>query len=143
MLRGPQPPAAYYILDPSLYLCFADDLLIFIDGSLESVQAVLQVLKEFERRSGLAVSVHKTSFFASGLTAAETDQIQFSTGMPLGALPVRYLGVPLSTKKLTLLNCEGLLLVLNFHPPQGLCQTYQLHVRCVSLARKHRESSFC
>lgn len=38
------------------HLCFADDLLIFIDGSEESVQCVLQVLKEFEERSGLAVS---------------------------------------------------------------------------------------
>lgn len=81
------------------HLCFADDLLIFMDGSLESVQAVLQVLREFESRSGLSVSVHKTSFFASGLSAAETDLIQFSTGMAMGSLPVRYLGVPLCTKK--------------------------------------------
>lgn len=29
--------------------------------------------------------------------------------MPLRSLPVHYLGVPLCTKKLTLLNCEGLL----------------------------------
>ncbi|XP_048624100.1 uncharacterized protein LOC106453611 [Brassica napus] len=91
------------------HLCFADDLLIFMDGSLESVQAVLQVLREFESRSGLSVSVHKTSFFASGHSAAETDLIQFSTGMAMGSLPVRYLGVPLCTKKLSLLNCEGLL----------------------------------
>lgn len=110
---------------------------IFIDGTLDSVQAVLQVLRDFEQRSGLAVSVHKTSFFASGLTAAETDLVQFSTGMPLGSLPVRYLGVPLCTKKLTLLNCEGLLLVLNVYPTQGVCQAYQLFVWCVSLARKH------
>lgn len=33
------------------YLSFADDLLIFIDGSLESVQQVLSVLREFELRS--------------------------------------------------------------------------------------------
>lgn len=91
------------------HLCFADDLLIFIDGSLSSVQAVLQVLREFEERSGLAVSLQKSSFFASGLSAMETDEIQVSTGMPMGSLPVRYLGVLLCTKKLTLLNCEVLL----------------------------------
>lgn len=34
------------------HLCFADDLLIFIDGSLASVQNVLQILREFELRSG-------------------------------------------------------------------------------------------
>lgn len=91
------------------HLCFADDLLIFIDGSMDSVQAVLQVLREFELRSGLAVSVQKSSFFASGLSQRETDLIQFTTGMPMGSLPVRYLGVPLCTKKLSLLNCEVLL----------------------------------
>lgn len=91
------------------HLCFADDLLIFMDGSLESVHAVLQVLREFELRSGLAVSVQKSSFYASGLTQMETDLIQFTTGMPMGTLPVRYLGVPLCTKKLSLLNCEVLL----------------------------------
>lgn len=91
------------------HLCFADDLLIFIDGSLDSFLAVLQILKEFELRSGLAVSVQKSSFFASDLPPSETELIQFSTGMPMGTLPVRYLGVPLCTKKLTLLNCEGLL----------------------------------
>lgn len=39
------------------HLNFADDLLIFIDGSLESVQCVLKVLSDFEQRSGLAVRV--------------------------------------------------------------------------------------
>lgn len=102
-------------LSPYLFVIALNNLslmlkkVIFVDGNIESVQAVLQVLREFELRSGLAVSVHKTTFFASGLTADEANTIQFSTGMPLGSLPVRYLGVPLVTKKLTLLNCEVLL----------------------------------
>lgn len=91
------------------HLSFADDLLIFIDGSVESVQMVLQVLHEFELRSGLAVSLQKSSFFASGFSDAEIDAIQFSTGMPCGSLPMKYLGVPLCTKKLTLANCEPLI----------------------------------
>lgn len=37
-----------------LYLSFAHDLLIFIEGYIESMQCVLQVLKEFEDRSGLS-----------------------------------------------------------------------------------------
>lgn len=91
------------------HLSFADDLLIFIDGSLESVQRVLQLLHEFEKRSGLTVSLQKSSFFASGLTEQEIATIQVSTGMPCGSLPMRYLGVPLCTKKLNLQNCEPLL----------------------------------
>ncbi|XP_018453583.1 uncharacterized protein LOC108824675 [Raphanus sativus] len=76
------------------HMSFADDLLIFVEGSIESVQAV---------------SYQKTSFFASGLTEAETSAIQVSTGMKCGSLPMKYLGVPLCTKKLTLANCEPLL----------------------------------
>lgn len=90
-------------------MSFADDLLIFIDGSISSLQAVLQILKEFELRSGLAVSVQKSSFFASGLSQAEIDAIQVSTGMPIASLPVRYLGVPLSSSKPTLSHCEVLI----------------------------------
>ncbi|XP_013617247.1 PREDICTED: uncharacterized protein LOC106323713 [Brassica oleracea var. oleracea] len=57
-------------------------------------------------RSGLAVSMQKTSLFASGLTDTEVDTVQASTGMALGHLPFRYLGVPLDSRKITLANCE-------------------------------------
>lgn len=91
------------------HLSFDDDLLIFIDGSIESVQQVLKVLHEFEKRSGLAVSLQKISFFASGLSAQETDLIKVSTGMAQGSLPFRYFGVPINSKKLNLTSCEPLL----------------------------------
>lgn len=91
------------------HLSFADDLLIFTDGSLASVQQVLMVLREFELRSGLKVSMEKTSFFSSGLTDQETQLIQATSGMKMGTLPFRYLGVPLDSKKLNLVSCEPLI----------------------------------
>ncbi|XP_048634085.1 uncharacterized protein LOC125608168 [Brassica napus] len=91
------------------HLSFADDLLIFTDGSIESVQCVLQVLRDFEYRSGLAMSNQKTSFFVSGLSEDEVNRIQVSTGMSCGTLPFRYLGVPLNSKKLSLSGCDTLL----------------------------------
>lgn len=63
----------------------------------------------FRQYSKFSVSLNHAQDIASGLTASKTDAIQVSIGMPLGSLPVRYLGVPLCTKKLTLLNCERLL----------------------------------
>lgn len=90
-------------------LSFADDLLIFIDCSLESAQNVHQVLQEFEQRSGLAVSMQKTSFCASGLSTQEIDTIQDSTGILCVSLPFRYLGIPLNSQKLNLQICEPLL----------------------------------
>ncbi|KAG2292653.1 hypothetical protein Bca52824_039322 [Brassica carinata] len=75
------------------HLCFADDLLIFTDGSLNSMQG----------------SVEKSCFFSAGLNTLETSALVNSTGISQGSLPMRYLGLPLSTKKLSLLNCEPLL----------------------------------
>lgn len=60
-------------------------------------------------RSGLAVSLQKTSFYASGLSEQEINTIQASTGMVNGTLSFKYLGVPLNSKKLSLANCEPLL----------------------------------
>lgn len=91
------------------HLCFADDLLIFCDGSLRSVKNVLEVLENFKELSGLSVSISKTCFFACGVKQPEIEQILSQCGLSQGTLPIRYLGVPLCTKKLTLANCEPLI----------------------------------
>lgn len=91
------------------HLCFADDLLIFCDGSPSSITAILEILKDFELRSGLAISVAKTSLFAAGIKPHELNQIKATTGLQEWTLPVRYLGVPLCTKQLNLANCAPLL----------------------------------
>lgn len=91
------------------HLCFADDLLIFTKGDKQSVKGVLEVLKEFELQSGLGVSLSKTCFFSCGLQQMEINEIAEETGLSHGTLPIRYLGVPLCTKKLSLSNCEPLI----------------------------------
>lgn len=97
-------------LDSKLtHLCFADDLLIFCHGSLQSIKGVLDVLTDFQSKSGLAISISKTCFFSSGLQNHEIDQIKQETGLSYGQLPIRYLGVPLCTKKLSMANCEPLI----------------------------------
>lgn len=91
------------------HLSFADDLLTFSDGSLSSIQAILGILKDFEQRSGLAIGLQKTSFFAAGMSDAEIEDIKVQTGISLGVLPIRYLGVPLHTKRISLIQCAPLL----------------------------------
>lgn len=94
------------IHSPHTHLCFADDLLIFTDGSITSVQGVLQVLSDFEALSGLSISIAKSSIFTSGLTEAETESIIAVSGISEGSLPVRYLGLPLNSRKLSMTQCE-------------------------------------
>lgn len=90
------------------HLSFAYDLLIFRDGSLSSLQGVLMVLREFKALSGLSISISKTSFYSAGLAPGGIEAISVSTGLRQGSPPIRYLGVPLNTKKLSIANCEPL-----------------------------------
>lgn len=55
------------------------------------------------------MSVDKTSIYYAGLKPLEMEEISTSTGLTAGSLPVRYLGVPLCTKKLSMLNCAPLI----------------------------------
>lgn len=96
-------------MSPYLFgLCFADDILVFTDGSLNSVRMILQVLEESKAFSGLSISIEKSCFFSSGLTEAEVDEITGTCGIPAGSFPIRYLGLPLNTRKLSIANCEPL-----------------------------------
>lgn len=91
------------------HLSFVDDLLIFCDGTVESVKCILEVLQDFQSRSGLAISLEKTSIFTAGLKPHETERVKEVTRLTSGTLPVRYLGVPLCTKKLSIAHCAPLL----------------------------------
>ncbi|KAH0857545.1 hypothetical protein HID58_085806, partial [Brassica napus] len=48
-------------------------------------------------------------FSPTRLPEEELQTIQASTGMQMGTFPVRYLGVPLNSRKMNLANCKPLL----------------------------------
>ncbi|KAE8668369.1 hypothetical protein F3Y22_tig00112343pilonHSYRG00209 [Hibiscus syriacus] len=75
------------------HLCFADDLLVFCHGSLDSVLGVKSTLEKFYEFSGLKLNVSKTELFACGLNQIILDQIRLATGFRMAQLPVRYLGL--------------------------------------------------
>lgn len=80
------------------HLCFADDLMVFIEGSRESVQGALSVFDEFEVWSGLSISVEKSTIFMAGVSVEEKRSILTNFKFAEGELPVRYLGLPLMTQ---------------------------------------------
>lgn len=91
------------------HLCFADDLLIFGKGSVESVVGINCVLDKFYEFSGLKLNPAKSEVFSAGVRQTVLDDIRQITGFTLGKLPVRYLGVPLVTKRLSLRDCSPLI----------------------------------
>ncbi|XP_039038069.1 uncharacterized protein LOC120175535 [Hibiscus syriacus] len=91
------------------HLCFADDLLIFCKPSIDSISGVKAVLEVFYLMSRLKLNISKSDIFVAGLTVAHCNVISEGTGFKLGKLPVRYLGIPLVTNKLTERDCLSLI----------------------------------
>jgi hypothetical protein len=91
------------------HLCFADDLLLFCDASIPSISIVKAALLEFERISGLKANPSKSSFFCSGISVRMKDHLLAELQMMEGVLPVRYLGVPLISSRLSAEDCRMLL----------------------------------
>ena len=83
------------------HLCFADDILIFTDGSVGSLRGVLKVMEQFAKISGLHINASKSYLFATGLNLDPLLSEAMRLGIKVGSLPVRYLGMPLTTKALT------------------------------------------
>ncbi|GKV04776.1 hypothetical protein SLEP1_g16888 [Rubroshorea leprosula] len=79
------------------HLCFAYDLMIFIDGNLAFLNAIDAVLMHFYKVSGLRA---KSKLFCCGLSTSHTQLLVEKFHFKIGTLPVRYLGVPLITGKL-------------------------------------------
>ncbi|CAL1370123.1 unnamed protein product [Linum trigynum] len=90
------------------HLCFADDLLVFTNGSIRGVAGINRVLTQFYKDSGLRCNPSKCELFCCGTPDEEQQWISAYTGFPLGSLPVRYLGVPLISGKLTSADCSVL-----------------------------------
>ncbi|GKD36878.1 RNA-directed DNA polymerase, eukaryota, reverse transcriptase zinc-binding domain protein [Tanacetum coccineum] len=82
------------------HLCFADDLLVFCHGDFKYVSTIKEALEEFSSYSGLKANMNKSNVFFGGLTTGEQSIILSVIPFSTGRLPVRYLGVPLLTKKI-------------------------------------------
>ncbi|XP_074300447.1 uncharacterized protein LOC141631711 [Silene latifolia] len=90
------------------HLCFADDLLMFCHGDLGSVKVMLNAFDSFSQATGLQMNVDKSNVYMNGVDAMVRGHILEATGMVPAKLPFRYLGVPISAKKLSVLDCAVL-----------------------------------
>ena len=77
------------------HLCFADDLMVFVEGSKVSIEGALSVFEDFAKWSGLNVNIEKSTVYMAGVSVEERSRILMNFPFALGILPVRYLGLPL------------------------------------------------
>ena len=91
------------------HVCFADDLLLFARGDLESVKAIQACFSHFSQVSGLQANLNKSSIYCGGVQKEVKQQIAQQLGYNIEELPFKYLGVPLSTKKMSILQWHPLI----------------------------------
>lgn len=88
-------------LIPLTHLCFADDIMVFVDGQQRSIEGVMNVFEEFAQISGLRISLEKSTLYMAGISQDIQDSILTDFPFSAGELLVRYLGLPLLTKRMT------------------------------------------
>lgn len=90
------------------HLMFADDVMIFFDGSEASLHGINEALVDFASWSGLHMNREKTHLFHAGLNVLQSNAIA-RHGFPAASLPIRYLGLPLMHRKLKISEYDPLL----------------------------------
>ncbi|XP_018473666.2 uncharacterized protein LOC108844879 [Raphanus sativus] len=113
------------------HLLFADDLLVFSDGSCHSIFGIKGVMRMFKCWTGLDINPAKSEIFLGGYADIEAAVLSDLSGFKRGSFPTRYLGLPLNPSRL---NSESL-------QPFLERITNKLHswtVKCLSFAGKIR-----
>ncbi|GAU28950.1 hypothetical protein TSUD_59630 [Trifolium subterraneum] len=90
-------------------LCFADDILLFSRGDAVSVSLMLETFEKFSKSTGLKVNTSKCCIFFGGVDQCTQDDIKRITRFEEGKLPFRYLGIPMTSKKLAIHHYMGLI----------------------------------
>lgn len=87
------------------HLCFADDVILCCKGEYRSVYMMLQGFKHFSDVSGLEINENKSEIYTTGMDAAEVRRIADVSGFKIGQIPFKYLGIPISPKRLSTKDC--------------------------------------
>lgn len=78
------------------HLAFADDIIIFTNGSSSSLKALKETLRQYQAGSGQRINFNKSFFVTSKhCTAQRANSMSRILGMQRSTLPFRYLGVNL------------------------------------------------
>lgn len=91
------------------HLCSADDLIVFVDGQQRSIEGILEIFGNFAWMSGLNISLEKSMLYLVGVNDQNRESIISRFPFTVGQLPVKYLGLPLLTKRMTSVDYNPLL----------------------------------
>lgn len=83
--------------------------MIFCRADASSLQVIGSILHRFSEISGLQINKDKSTIFFGGVTDVEKTCLLPILAFSEGIFPIRYLGLPLSPKKLKMAEYDPLL----------------------------------
>lgn len=75
---------------------------MFYRGDITSVQMLLNTMKEFSDSTGLVINPKKCKVFCGGMDRDPKEQLIRSVTFEEGVLLMKYLGVPITSKRLNI-----------------------------------------
>lgn len=91
------------------HVIFADDLFLFCKGEMVSISLLLDAVDSFANQSGLLLNKRKCQAFFCNVGADIVDATVQRYGFSVGTLPIKYLGLPLITGRLSSMDCAPLI----------------------------------
>ncbi|GKD89801.1 RNA-directed DNA polymerase, eukaryota, reverse transcriptase zinc-binding domain protein [Tanacetum coccineum] len=91
------------------HVCFADDLLMFCNGDKNSANVLKEAIEEFGLVSGLIPNYNKSTIIFGSMTEEERNEILGCVPFKVENLPIKYLGMPLTSKRIGVNNCKSLI----------------------------------
>jgi hypothetical protein len=91
-----------HLVDGGLsHLQYADDTVILLQYSPENLRNIRLILSCYEVMSGMKINFEKSEIFTIGLTDEEQCLAANCLGCKIGAFPMKYLGMPVSSMKIS------------------------------------------
>lgn len=90
------------------HVIFADDIFLFCKGDGTSIKAMLDSVARFSTMSGLNANSDKSTCFFCNVSEEVVQQTLDLSGFQLGNFPIKYLGLPLISSRLTKSDCMPL-----------------------------------
>lgn len=89
-------------------LMFADDLIVFTKPTTQSISNLMKVLNAFHKFNRLAINLDKSSIKFAGFDAPVIHSLTNLCHLPLAPDNFTYLGIPLSSSKVSTTQCMKL-----------------------------------
>lgn len=84
------------------HIQYADDTVLMVEPEEESIRNLKIILYCFEYLTGLKINFHKCEAILFGMEVDEKEKWANMLNCQLGELPIKYLGIPISDRKLNM-----------------------------------------